>query len=192
MFGKIPGDDWRKAATLRALFGFMYAHPGKKLMFMGAEFGQGREWNYDQGLDWHLAEEPLHAGIRRFVQDVNRAYVTERALHEVDFDPSGFQWIDCNDNENSVVSLIRRSRDGREQVVAVLNFTPVPRYGYRLGVPAAGAWIELLNSDAEVYGGSNLGNGGVVFTEAIAAHGHDQSLRLTLPPLSALLLKPGA
>jgi 1,4-alpha-glucan branching enzyme len=192
MFGKPPGDDWQKAATLRALYGFMYAHPGKKLMFMGSEFGQGREWNYDQSLDWHLLGEPLHAGIRLFVQDLNRTYVTQRALHEVDFEPHGFEWIDCNDNENSVVSFIRRPRDGSDFVVALLNFTPVPRDGYRIGVPAAGAYLEVLNSDAEIYGGSNLGNGGVVFTEPIASHGHPDSLRLNLPPLGFLLLKPGS
>ena len=191
MFGKIPGDDWQKAATLRALFGFMYAHPGKKLMFMGCEFGQRGEWNYDTSLDWHLLDHPLHAGLRLFVQDLNRVYSAERALHEVDFDPSGFQWIDCNDSENSVVSFIRRARNGSDFVVAIVNFTPVPREGYRVGVPAAGAYRELVNSDSKVYGGSDLGNGGVVHTEPIAAHGHADSLRLNLPPLGFLLLKPG-
>jgi 1,4-alpha-glucan branching enzyme len=191
MFGKIPGDDWQKAATLRTLYGFMYTHPGKKLMFMGAEFGQGREWNHDHSLDWHLLEAPLHAGIRRYVQDLNRVYSTERALYEVDFEPAGFQWIDCNDNENSVVSFIRRSRDGHEFLVAVLNFTPVPRDGYRIGVPAAGPYTELLNSDAALYGGGNMGNAGVAFTEPVASHGHAQSLMLTLPPLGCLILKPG-
>jgi 1,4-alpha-glucan branching enzyme len=190
MLGKIPGDDWQKAATLRALYGFMYAHPGKKLMFMGAEFGQGREWNYDQSLDWHLLEKPLHAGLRRYVQDLNRTYAQEPALHEVDFDHAGFQWIDCNDNENSVVSLIRRARDPNDFVVAILNFTPVPRDGYRVGVPLGGSYTELLNSDAEIYAGSNQGNAGVVFTEPLAAHGHADSLRLNLPPLGCLLLKP--
>ena len=189
MFDKAPGDDWQKAATLRALYGFMYAHPGKQLMFMGCEFGQRREWNHDQSLDWHLLDEPLHAGLRRFVQDLNRTYAAERALHEVDFEPPGFAWIDCNDNENSVVSFVRRSRDG-QVVVALLNFTPVPRDGYRIGVPAAGAYSELLNSDAAMYGGSNQGNGGTVFSEEIASHGHPQSLRLNLPPLGFLLLKP--
>ena len=189
MFDKAPGDDWQKAATLRALYGFMFAHPGKQLMFMGSEFGQRREWNYDRSLDWHLLEEPLHAGIRRFVQDLNRTYRSERALWEVDFEPQGFQWIDCNDNENSVVSFIRRSRDGAGFIVALLNFTPVPRDGYRIGVPAAGAYAELLNSDAAMYGGGNVGNGGVVFTEPLPAHGQAQSLRLTLPPLGVLLLK---
>jgi 1,4-alpha-glucan branching enzyme len=190
MFGKIPGDDWQKAATLRALYGFMFAHPGKKLMFMGAEFGQGREWNHDHSLDWHLLDEPLHAGIRRFVQDLNRMYRSEPALHEIDFDGAGFSWIDCNDNENSVVSLIRRGKEGAAPVIAVINFTPVQRDGYLIGVPQPGGYLELLNSDAEVYGGENVGNRGMVFTEPIAAHGYAQALRLVLPALSCLLLKP--
>src|SRR5436190_1764781 len=160
MFGKIPGDDWQKAATLRALYGLMYAHPGKKLMFMGCEFGQGREWSYDRSLDWHLLDTPLHGGLRRFVQDLNRAYAMERPLHELDFDGSGFAWIDCNDNENSVISFIRRARDN-DFVAIVVNFTPVPREGYRIGVPNPGPYIERVNSDAEAYGGTNIGNGGV-------------------------------
>jgi 1,4-alpha-glucan branching enzyme len=188
MFGKMPGDDWQKAATLRSLFGFMYAHPGKKLMFMGAEFGQGREWNYDASLDWHMLETPLHGGIRQFVKDLNHLYGRERALHEVDFDGHGFHWIDCNDSDNSIVSFLRRSQEG-ESVVAILNFTPVPRDGYRIGVPEPGTYAELINSDSELYGGGNVGNGGTVFTEPIASHGHAQSLRLTLPPLGCLLLK---
>jgi 1,4-alpha-glucan branching enzyme len=156
---------------------------------MGSEFGQGREWNYDQSLDWHLLDRPLHAGIRAFVKDLNGIYTTEPALNELDFDGGGFQWIDCNDNENSVVSLIRRSRSGAI-VIGVFNFTPVPRDGYRIGVPVDGAYDELLNSDSEAYGGGNVGNGGVVFAEAIASHGFDQSLRLHLPPLACLFLKP--
>ena len=190
MFEKVPGDDWQKAATLRAVYGLLYAHPGKKLMFMGMEFAHGREWNYDHSLDWHLLEYPMHQGVRRFVQDLNRTYTAERALHEVDFDQAGFQWIDCNDNENSVISLIRRARDPNDLLVAVVNFTPVPRDGYRIGVPRAGAYTELLNSDSEIYGGTNRGNGGVAFSQAIASHGHAQSLQLTLPPLGFLLLKP--
>ena len=189
MFGRIPGDEWQKAATLRALYGYMYSHPGKTLMFMGTEFGQVREWNHDQSLDWHLLDDPLHAGLRQFVKDLNRIYRSEPALYELDFDPHGFHWIDCHDNDNSVVSLMRKSKAG-EVVVAVLNFTPVPRDGYRIGVPVAGAYDELMNSDSEIYGGSNLGNQGVVFTEPIASHGHDQSLRLNLPPLAFLLLRP--
>jgi 1,4-alpha-glucan branching enzyme len=190
MFEKIPGDDWRKSATLRSLYGFMYAHPGKKLMFMGMEFGHGKEWNYDNSLDWHLLEYPMHAQIRQFMQDLNRTYVAERSLHEIDFEPAGFQWIDCNDSENSVVSFIRRAKDPSDLVIALMNFTPVPRMGYRIGVPRQGVYTELMNSDAEVYGGSNCGNGGVVFSEPIASHGHPQSLSLNLPPLGFLLLKP--
>jgi 1,4-alpha-glucan branching enzyme len=188
MFAKAPGDDWQKAATLRALYGFMYAHPGKKLMFMGSEFGQGREWNYDNSLDWHLLERPFHGGIQRFVKDLNRVYLAEPALHDLDFEGAGFQWIDVNDNENSVISFIRRARGG-ETIVAIVNFTPVPRDGYRVGVPAPGAYEELINSDAEMYGGGNCGNAGVVFSEPLPSHGFEQSLRLQLPPLGCLLLR---
>ena len=190
MFAKIPGDEWQKAATLRALYGFMYAHPGKKLMFMGCEFGQRREWNHDLSLDWHLLDAPLHGGLSRFVRDLNHAYSSEPSLHQVDFDPSGFTWIDCNDNENSVVAFMRRAKSPADFVVAVVNFTPVIRDGYRIGVPREGAYIELINSDAGAYGGSNHGNSGIVFTEPIASHGHQDSLRLSLPPLGFLLLKP--
>jgi 1,4-alpha-glucan branching enzyme len=189
LINKIPGDAWQKAATLRALYGFMYAHPGKKLLFMGGEFGQWREWSHDHSLDWHLLADPLHAGIRAYVRDLNRLYARARPLFEQDYDPAGFQWVDCNDNENSVVSLIRRDRDGGF-VVAVLNFTPVPRHRYRIGVPRAGWYLEALNSDADCYGGSNVGNAGGASTEPIGAHGHDQSLALTLPPLSCLMLTP--
>jgi 1,4-alpha-glucan branching enzyme len=190
MFGKVPGDAWQKAATLRALYGFMYAHPGKKLMFMGDEFGQGREWDHDRGLDWGLVNEPLHGGLQRFVRDLNRIYAAELALHEVDFDFSGFQWIDCNDSENSVVSFIRRAKGTRDFLVAVLNFTPVPRELYRVGVPEPGMYTELVNSDAGFYGGGNVGNGGAVSTERVAAHGHDHSIVLRIPPLGFLLFKP--
>jgi 1,4-alpha-glucan branching enzyme len=177
--------------SLRALYGYMYAHPGKKLMFMGCEFGQGREWNENRSLDWHLLDDPLHGGLKRFVADLNRVYGSEPALHEMDFDSAGFQWIDCNDHENSVISFLRRSAAG-DVVLAVLNFTPVPRDGYRIGVPASGAFEEIVNSDSQTYGGSNVGNAGVVFSEPIAAHGHIDSLRLNLPPLGFLLLKQAA
>ncbi|MDQ3420523.1 MAG: alpha amylase C-terminal domain-containing protein, partial [Acidobacteriota bacterium] len=189
MFGKIPGDNWQRAATLRALYGFMYAHPGKKLMFMGSEYGQIREWNYDQSLDWHLVKEPFHGGLKQFVADLNAAYCAEPALHQRDFDGHGFEWIDANDSENSVISFLRRGKGG-ETVIAVINFTPVPREGYRIGVPSAGSYQELVNSDSHVYGGSNLGNQGMTATEPLASHGHEQSLRLNLPPLGFLLLKP--
>jgi len=189
ILGRMPGDEWQRFANLRAYYGFMFGHPGKKLMFMGCEFGQGREWNYDQSLDWHLLDQPFHGGLKQFVTDLNAAYCAEPALHQLDFDPHGFEWIDCNDNENSVVSFLRRGKSGKT-LVAVVNFTPVPRDGYRIGVPVAGPYLEVINSDSNVYGGSNLGNQGMVATEPLPSHGHRQSLRLNLPPLGFLLLKP--
>jgi 1,4-alpha-glucan branching enzyme len=189
MLDKMPGDVWQKHAALRALYGYMYGHPGKKLMFMGSEFGQWREWNGEESLDWHLLGDWMHAGMQRWVQDLNHTYQRERSLHEVDFDGSGFRWIDCNDNENSVVSMIRTAKDPDDFSVIVANFTPVPRPGYRIGVPAAGWYRELLNSDAEIYGGSNMGNDGGVYTEDVPAHGFEHSLRLTVPPLGFVLLK---
>ena len=189
LLDKIPGDVWQKYATLRALFGYMYGHPGKKLLFMGSELGPWREWDHDRSLDWHLLDDPAHAGLRRYVQDLNRIYQAEPALHQVDFDGSGFQWIDCDDSANSVVSIARFARDRRDAVVMVFNFTPVPRAEYRVGVPAAGFYAERLNSDSTEYGGGNVGNLGGVTTEPIAAHGFTQSLKLTVPPLGCLLLK---
>jgi 1,4-alpha-glucan branching enzyme len=189
MISKMPGDSWQKAANVRALYGYMFAHPGKKLLFMGQEFGQWYEWSERAGLPWeHVGAFP-HAGLQQYVRDLNAVYARERALHEIDFEPRGFQWIDCNDNENSVFSFIRSGRAGADTIVVVVNFTPVPRGGYRIGVPSPGRWVELLNSDASVYGGSNVGNAGAVHTEAVPAHGHAQSLQLLLPPLSALYLK---
>ena len=189
MLDKMPGDAWQKAATLRALYTFMFAHPGKKLLFMGMEFGQWQEWRHNISLDWHLAGEPMHAGLRRCVSDLNRIYREEPALHEVDFEPSGFSWIDCNDWESSIVSFLRRGRDPRQHVIAVLNWTPVVRYDYRIGVPEPGYYQELLNSDAGFYGGGNVGNEGGVEAEAVAAHGYPYSISLVLPPLCGLLLK---
>jgi 1,4-alpha-glucan branching enzyme len=189
LLDKIPGDVWQKYATLRALYGYMYGHPGKKLLFMGDEFGQWREWNHDRSLDWHLLDDPGHAAIRRYVQDLNWRYRTEPALHQRDFDTRGFRWIDCNDNENSIFSIIRSARDASEFIVILFNFTPVPRAAYRIGVPEPGRYIELMNSDAAIYGGSNMGNGGFVDTEPIASHGFDQSLSLLVPPLGCLMLK---
>jgi 1,4-alpha-glucan branching enzyme len=189
MLNKMPGDAWQKYATLRTLYGYMYGHPGKKLLFMGNEFGQWREWNHDRSLDWHLLDDPPHAGVRRFVQALNWHYQREPSLHQRDFDPDGFRWIDCNDNENSVISLVRHARGQTESIVVVVNFTPVPRSEYRVGVPDAGYYAELLNSDAEMFGGSNVGNGGGVWTEPVAAHGFKQSVRLKLPPLACLFLK---
>jgi 1,4-alpha-glucan branching enzyme len=191
MLDKMPGDAWQKFANLRALYGYMFSHPGKKLMFMGGEIGQWREWDHDGSIDWNLLEYPLHDGLRRLVRDLNTLYRAEPSLHEVDFEPAGFQWIDCNDSDASVVSLIRRARDPRDFTVTVLNFTPVVRHGYRVGVPEAGRYLEVLNTDAEIYGGSNVGNMGGVATEAVSAHGHDQSLSLELPPLACVIFKPG-
>jgi 1,4-alpha-glucan branching enzyme len=189
MLDKIPGDAWQKYATLRTLYGYMFGHPGKKLLFMGCEFGQWREWNHDHSLDWHLLDDPSHAAILRYVKDLNGLYHGERSLYECDFDPTGFRWIDCNDNENSVVSIVRYARDRRDYLVLVFNFTPVPRAGYRIGVPEAGYYVELMNSDASAYGGTDVGNGGGAWSEPVASHGFDQSVRLMVPPLGCLYLK---
>ena len=189
MLTKMSGDAWQKAATLRALYAFMYAHPGKKLMFMGCEFGQWREWTHERSLDWHLLDGGYHSDILAFVTDLNRLYGREAALHEVDFEARGFEWIDCNDSDASVISLIRRANDPTDELIAIVNWTPVVREGYRIGVPAPGFYTELLNSDASAYGGSNVGNHGGLASEDVAAHGHAQSLTLTLPPLGALFFK---
>jgi len=186
---RMPGDPWQKAANLRALFTFMYTHPGKKLLFMGSELGQWREWDHDGSLDWHLLDQPRHRGLQRYVADLNRLYVSEPALHEVDFEPSGFDWIDCSDFESSVVAFIRRARRLDDWVVVVMNWTPVVRRGYRVGVPEPGFYHEVLNSDAEVYGGGNVGNEGGRHAEPLPAHGRPFSLPLTLPPLAGLVLK---
>jgi 1,4-alpha-glucan branching enzyme len=186
----MPGDVWQKHATLRTLYGYMYGHPGKKLLFMGAEFGQWHEWNHDRSLDWHLLHDPAHASLKRFVQDLNWHYAAEPALYERDFTPDGFSWIDCNDNENSIVSMARFARDRRDCLVMIFNFTPVPREEYRLGVPWPGRYAEILNSDSGIYGGSNIGNLGGVETVSVASHGFDQSLTLTVPPLGCIYLKP--
>jgi 1,4-alpha-glucan branching enzyme len=189
MIDKMPGDLWQKHANLRALYGYMFAHPGKKLMFMGGEFGQWREWNYDTSLDWHLLQYPEHEGLRRWVQDLNHTYQRESSLHEVDFDFAGFQWIDCCDNEHSVMSFLRRAKDPQDCTVIVTNFTPVPRLNYRIGVPEGGWYRELLNSDSARYSGSNMGNGGGAHAEFAPMHGFDYSMSLTVPPLGFLLLK---
>jgi 1,4-alpha-glucan branching enzyme len=189
MLDKMPGDRWQKFATLRVLYGFMYGHPGKKLLFMGDEFAQSREWNHDRSLDWHLLDDPAHAGMKAYVQVLNQQYLAEPALHQGDFDTAGFRWIDCNDNENSVVSIVRYARDPRDFVVMIFNFTPIPRAEYRIGVPEAGFYAELINSDSALFGGSNLGNGGGVWSEPAGAHGFEQSVRLLVPPLGCLMLK---
>jgi 1,4-alpha-glucan branching enzyme len=186
---KMPGDSWQKFANLRLLFGYMFATPGKKLMFMGDEFGQWREWDHDGSLDWHLLDEPTHRALRRWVRDLNTTYRAERALHELDCHPDGFAWVDCNDVAQSVVSLLRKSRSPDDLILVVCNFTPTPRHNYRVGVPRSGTWEEILNGDATIYGGSGQGNIGGLKTSPVAWHGHHQSLNLTLPPLAMVALK---
>jgi 1,4-alpha-glucan branching enzyme len=190
LIAKMPGDEWQKFAHLRLLYSWMYAQPGKKLIFMGGEFGQWSEWDVEKSLDWHLLDQPMHGGLRLWVGDLNRILREEKALHELDFDPAGFSWIDANDAENSVVSLIRRGRSSDDILVGVFNFTPVPRNNYQVGIPRPGRWLELLNSDAPLYGGSGQGNFGGVDAVPVSMHGHLHSVTLTLPPLGALFLKP--
>ena len=184
LIGKMPGDDWQKFANLRALFGYMYAQPGKKLLFMGGEFGQWLEWAHDGSLDWELLDHPLHAGLQRWMEDLNRLYRDEPALHELDCDPKGFEWIDCDDADSSVVTFIRKGKSMSTIILVVCNFTPVPRYSYRLGSPRSGFWQEILNGDAGEYGGSNMGNLGGVEAVPVPLHGRPYSLTITLPPLS--------
>ena len=188
LLGKMSGDDWQKFANLRALYGYMYAQPAKKLLFMGGEFGQWREWSHDGSLDWDLVDYPLHSGVQQWIRDLNRLYRSEPALHELDCEPAGFEWIDCGDAESSVVSLIRKGKSTANLVLMVCNFTPVPRQEYRIGAPHGGFWREALNSDATEYGGSGMGNRGGVDADPWPQHGRPFSLALTLPPLSALFL----
>ncbi|MCI0453754.1 MAG: 1,4-alpha-glucan branching protein GlgB [Candidatus Dadabacteria bacterium] len=186
---KMPGDDWQKFANLKLLFGYMYGHPGKKLLFMGGEFGQLNEWYHEISLDWHLLEYPPHQGIQRWTKDLNHFYRTEPALYELDFESGGFEWIEFRDWEQSIVSFIRKCRSTNDIILVVCNFTPVPRYNYRIGVPRDGFWKEILNSDAKLYGGSGHGNMGGVEATPIPSHRRYNSLSLTLPPLGVLLFK---
>ncbi|MGA6926829.1 MAG: 1,4-alpha-glucan branching protein GlgB [Desulfosarcina sp.] len=190
LLGKMPGDDWQKFANLRLLLGYMFAQPGKKLLFMGGEIGQRSEWAHDRSLDWHLLESAPHAGLHRWIQDLNRLYRHEPALYQCDYSADGFQWIDCNDAMNSTISLIRQTSQKDSQIVAVFNFTPVPRHNYRVGAPSGGIWRELLNSDARTYGGSGQGNLGTLEATPVPFHGRSHSLNLTLPPLTAVFFKP--
>ncbi len=186
LLNKMPGDRWQKFANLRLLYAYMYSQPGKKLLFMGSEIAQWREWNHDVSLDWHLLEEPAHAGVQRLVSDLNRAYASEPAMFVRDTDPSGFDWIDGSDAEHSAIAYLRLGGEGDRPVLVVMNFTPVVRHDYRVGVPCAGDWVEILNTDAEHYGGSGVGNLGQVSSEPVAAHGRACSVRVTLPPLAAV------
>jgi len=186
---KMPGDEWQRFANLRAYFGYMWAHPGKKLLFMGGEIAQEREWNHDASISWELLDNPRHAGIQRLVRDLNRIYAAEPALHGTDADHSGFEWAVVDDSGNSVFAMLRLARDGSSIILAVSNMTPVPRISYRIGVPRAGLWHEILNTDAGIYGGGNMGNGGALQAEEVTSHGRPFSLSLVLPPLSTILLR---
>jgi 1,4-alpha-glucan branching enzyme len=189
LLSKMPGDEWQKLANLRLLFGYLFTQPGKKLLFMGGEFGQWHEWSHDVSLDWHLLEQPLHRGVQRWVRDLNTFYRGEPALHQLDCDPAGFEWIDCNDADQSVLTLLRKGKDPEDHVLFAFNFTPVPRHGYVVGVPRDGLWSELLNSDAPLYGGSGQGNLGGVQATDLPSHGRPYSLALTLPPLAMVAFK---
>lgn len=189
LLSKMPGDDWQRFANLRLLFGYMYGQPGKKLLFMGGEFGQWREWVHDDSLDWHLLQYAPHSELQQWVEELNRLYRSEPALYELDFKRAGFEWIDCDDASASVVSFIRRAKSAAHIVLVVCNFTVVPRYNYSVGVPRAGFWKEVLNSDATLYGGSGQGNFGGVQATPIPIHGQYHSVCLTLPPLGVLFLK---
>jgi 1,4-alpha-glucan branching enzyme len=191
LLGKMPGDDWQKRANLRLLLGYMYTQPGKKLLFMGGELGQVAEWNHDSSVEWHLLERDAHRGVQRWVRDLNTWYRGEPGLHELDCDPAGFAWIDCNDAVQSALAYLRRGKSPAELLVIGCNFTPVPRHNYRIGVQHEGYWQEILNSDAPLYGGSGQGNLGGVATSPVSWHGHPQSINVTLPPLGIVVFKLG-
>jgi len=187
---QMPGDAWQKLANLRLLYGYMWCHPGKKLLFMGSEFAQWREWDFDRSLHWHLLGQPGHAGVQRCVADLNALVSREKPLHQLDFDSRGFEWIDCHNWANSILAFIRRGTDPEDFLVVCCNFTPIPRHGYRVGVPAGGAYDEVFNGDSSWYGGSNVGNAGSITSDRTPCHGHEQSLSLSLPPLATIVLKP--
>jgi 1,4-alpha-glucan branching enzyme len=187
----MPGDPWQKFANLRLLYGLMFGFPGKKLLFMGGDFGQWDEWFHEKSIDWHLLQYAPHQGVQKWVRDLHAAYRSHPALHQIDFHYSGFQWIDFHDSASSVISFERLSNNPAETVVMVCNFTPIVRKGYRVGVPGPGVYRELLNSDSALYGGGNVGNGGAINSEPVPQHGRAHSVSLTLPPLGILFLKPG-
>jgi len=189
LLAKMPGDEWRRFANLRLLLAYQFGHPGKKLLFMGGDFGQWNEWNHDASLDWDLLRQPFHAGLLRWVRDLNTFYRGQPSLYQVDFESSGFEWVDCNDVERSVIACLRRAKDPADMTLVVFNFTPVPRPNYRVGVPLGGYWRECLNSDATLYGGSGQGNIGGAEAVPLPHHGRPYSLSLTLPPLGALFLR---
>jgi 1,4-alpha-glucan branching enzyme len=188
MIDKMPGDGWQKFANLRLLYTYMFSYPGKKLLFMGCEFAHGREWNDAEALDWHLKDQPYHSGVHKMLSDLNSLYKSLKPLHQIDFEFNGFEWIDCHDSSQSILSYIRKDREGRE-ILVILNFTPVPRDNYRIGVNHGGHYREVFNSDSEYYGGSNMGNGKAIPAEEIPWMNRNQSISLTLPPLGAILLE---
>ncbi|HEU4480477.1 MAG TPA: alpha amylase C-terminal domain-containing protein, partial [Actinomycetota bacterium] len=193
LFNKMPGDPWQKLANLRSMFAYMWAHPGKKLLFMGGEIAQEREWNHDQSLDWHLLDDPGHLGVQKLVADLNKVYRAVPALSELDTSPEGFHWIDANDADNNVISFYRSAPEGgpdqdQKHLVCICNLSPLPRYGFRVGLPSSASFEEVLNTDAETYGGTNMGNMGEVVPEHVPWHGLEHSAMLTLPPLGVLWL----
>ena len=190
LLDQMPGDLWQKFANLRLLYGYMWTHPGKKLLFMGGDFGQWNEWNFDTSLQWDLLQWDTHKGLQKYLADLNKLYVSEPALHEVDFEWQGFEWIDCHDYQGSTLSYLRKGRNPDDFVVVCANFTPVPRPNYRIGVPRGGWYREILNSDSTYYAGSDMGNGQGLFAAEQPMHGRPCSLELTLPPLAVVILKP--
>jgi len=192
LLGKMPGDRWQQLANLRALYAYMWAHPGKKLLFMGGELAQESEWNHNVSLDWHLLDRPGHAGMQRLIRDLNAVYRSEPALYEVDFEPAGFRWLDANDVQRNVVALLRVAADGERALACLANLSPVPREQYRVGLPHGGRWREAINTDSELYGGSNVGNLGGVEAEPYPWQGQPYSAELTLPPLGVVWLLPEA
>jgi 1,4-alpha-glucan branching enzyme len=190
LIGKMPGDEWQRFANVRAFLAFMYGHPGKKLLFMGQEIGQYEEWNHDVGLKWDLLTFDYHRKLQFFMRELNRLYRSQPALYQVDFTYAGFEWVDFHDVEGSVISFTRHAEDRRDFLFFVCNFTPVPRYRYRIGIPRDGLYDEILNSDSELFGGSNMGNYGAVAAEHIASHNRPYSLCLTIPPLAVVVFRP--
>jgi len=186
---KMPGDMWQKFANVRCLYSYMWTHPGKKLLFMGSEFGQWNEWNHDSDLQWDLLQWESHQGLKKLVGDLNELYKTEPALHDIDFEDNGFEWIDCANHGESILSYVRKGRDTDELIVVVCNFTPTVREGFRMGVPRAGTYKEIFNSDSSFYAGSNVGNGLGAESEAIEWNGRENSITINIPPLGVAFLK---
>jgi len=191
MLNKMPGDEWQKFANLRLVYSYMFTHPGTKLLFMGAEFGQGTEWNFERSLDWYVLEYPNHRGIQEVVKALNKLYKSEPALYEKAFESTGFEWIDGGNSADSILIYTRKGHDPKNDLVIVLNMTPNPHHGYRVGVPAAGSWKEIFNSDEKQYWGSGLDNPKAVKSEKIHWHGRDNSISVNLPPLGATVFKVG-